>query len=422
VWPLDGCSSRDLSAQLWAAAPARVCFGGLIRSLPDSLPRVVARYRPASKCLLPGRRRYDVAYRKEPNVAMPIVAEQYTFVIGVDTHAATHSLALVIAATGAVVDEAVFPNTPLGLDRALSWITRRIAEQSALVVIEGVGSYGAGLAQRVTDAGVLVAEPSEMPASTRRGVGKTDSLDAVRIARSVLAVDTSRLRWPRAAGQRVVLRVLVVAREQMVTERTRAINALTALLRTIDLGVDTRKALPHRQFKVIAGWRDRREDSVVRTCRHEAIRLAKRIVALNAELVDNRKALDAAVEDVAPELCELPGVGSVIAACVLTAWSHPGRVRFEAAFAALAGTCPIPASSGNTLRHRLNRGGDRRLNRALTTVVIVRMRTHAPTRAYVVRRRAEGRTTKEIMRSLKRYITRQLFRTLASAHPIPTTP
>ena len=138
-------------------------------------------------------------------------------------------------------------------------------------------------------------------------------MDAVRIARSVLAVDTSRLRWPRAAGQRVVLRVLVVAREQMVTERTRAINALTALLRTVDLGVDTRKALPHRQFKVIAGWRDRREDFVVRTCRHEAIRLAKRIVALDAELVDNRKALDAAVEDVAPELCELPGVGSVIA-------------------------------------------------------------------------------------------------------------
>ena len=153
MWPLDGCSSRDLSAQLWAAAPTRSCFGGLIRSLPDSLPRVVARYKPASRCFLPGRRRYDVAYRKEPNVAMPIVAEQYTFVIGVDTHAATHSLALVIAATGAVVDEAVFPNTPPGLDRALGWITRRIAEQSALVVIEGVGSYGAGLAQRVTDAG-----------------------------------------------------------------------------------------------------------------------------------------------------------------------------------------------------------------------------------------------------------------------------
>jgi transposase len=353
---------------------------------------------------------------------MPIVAEEYMFVIGVDTHAATHSLALVTGATGAVVDQSVFPNTPPGLDRALTWITHRIDEQSALIVIEGVGSYGAGLAQRVADAGLLVAEPSAMPAAQRRGVGKTDALDSVRIARSVLAVDATRLRWPRATGPRVVLRVLVVAREQMVSERTRVINALTALLRTIDLGLDTRKALSHSQFKVIAGWRDRREDSVLRTCRQEAIRLAKRIVALDGELVDNRKALDVAVADTAPELCELPGVGSVVAASVLTAWSHPGRVRSEAAFAALAGTCPIPASSGNTLRHRLNRGGDRRLNRALTTVVIVRMRTHTPTRAYVARRRAEGRTTKEIMRSLKRYITRQLYRTLAAAHPVPTTP
>jgi transposase len=353
---------------------------------------------------------------------MPIVAEQYTFVIGVDTHAATHSLALVTAATGAVIDQSVFPTSGPGLDRALTWITRKTAEQQTLIVIEGVGSYGAGLAQRVADAGLLVAEPSAMPAAQRRGVGKTDALDAVRIACSVLAVDTSRLRWPRATGARVQLRVLVVAREQMVAERTRAINALTALLRTIDLGIDTRKALAHSQFKVIAEWRERREDSVVRTCRQEAIRLAKRIVTLDGELVDNRKALDVAVADTAPELCELPGVGSVVAASVLTAWSHPGRVRSEAAFAALAGTCPIPASSGNTLRHRLNRGGDRRLNRALTTVVIVRMRTHAPTKAYVARRRAEGRSTKEIMRSLKRYITRQLYRTLTAAHPVPTTP
>ena len=178
----------------------------------------------------------------------------------------------------------------------------------------------------------------------------------------------------------------------------------------------------HSQFKVIAAWRDRKENSVITTCRQEAVRLAKRIVALDGELVDNRKSLDSLVEDVAPELCQLPGVGSVVAACVLTAWSHPGRVRSEAAYAALAGTCPVPASSGNTVRHRLNRGGDRRLNRALTTVVIVRMRTHAPTRAYVARRRAEGRTTKEIMRSLKRYITRQIYRTLATAHPLPATP
>lgn len=352
---------------------------------------------------------------------MSIVAEQYRFVIGVDTHAATHSLALVTAATGATAGEVVFPNTVSGWDRTWKWISRRTDGQSVLVVIEGVGSYGAGLAERVSSGGLPVVEPSAMPAAQRRGVGKTDALDAVRIARSVLAVDTSRLRQPRATGPRVALRILVVAREQMVAERTRMINALTALLRTIDLGLDMRKALSHSQFKIIAAWRDRKEDAAISTCRQESTRLAKRIVTLDAELADNRKDLDAIIEDLAPELRELPGVGSVVAASIMTAWSHPGRVRSEAAFAALAGTCPIPASSGNTLRHRLNRGGDRRLNRALTTVVIVRMRTHAPTRAYVARRRAEGRTTKEIMRSLKRYITRQLYRTLAAAHPVPAT-
>lgn len=148
--------------------------------------------------------------------------------------------------------------------------------------------------------------------------------------------------------------------------------------------------------------------------------MAARIRALDIELRDNRKALDSLVETTAPDLTATPGVGAVVAAAVLIAWSHPGRLRSEAAFAALAGTCPIPASSGNTVRHRLNRGGDRRLNRALTTVVIVRMRIDPATRAYVARRRAEGRTTKEIMRSLKRYVTRQLFRILASAHQKPS--
>lgn len=121
---------------------------------------------------------------------MAIVAEQYAFVIGVDTHAATHSLALVSAATGGVVDQAVFPNCPAGCDRALGWTSRGVAGQSALVVIEGVGSYGAGLARRATDVGLLVAEPAAMAPGQRRGVGKTDALDAVRIARSVLAVET----------------------------------------------------------------------------------------------------------------------------------------------------------------------------------------------------------------------------------------
>lgn len=180
---------------------------------------------------------------------MPIVAEQYAFVIGVDTHAATHSFALINATNGAIIAQAVFPTSPAGLDRACAWIARGIDEKSALVVIEGAGSFGAGLATRVTNGGLPIAEPAVMPAVQRRGVGKTDALDAVRIARSVLAVDITRLRRPRADGHRVALRVLTVAREEMVAERTRAINALTALLRTVDLGLDVRKALPHSQFK-----------------------------------------------------------------------------------------------------------------------------------------------------------------------------
>lgn len=139
---------------------------------------------------------------------------------------------------------------------------------------------------------------------------------------------------------------------------------------------------------------------------------------LDVELKSNREQLTAIVTDQAPELLELPGVGAITAAVVLCVWSHPGRVRSEAAMAQIAGTCPIPASSGNTVRHRLNRGGDRRLNWALNTVVLTRMRDDVETRAYVERRTAEGKTRREIRRCLKRYTTRQIYRTLNAAHPI----
>ena len=132
---------------------------------------------------------------------MSIVAEQYGFVIGVDTHAATHTLSVITAATGAVIDQAVFSTTPSGLDRALPCITRHVDEQAALVVIECVGSYGAALTGRVVNAGLTVVEPASMAAAQRRAVGKTDAMDAVRIARSVGAVDTSRLRLLALRGR-----------------------------------------------------------------------------------------------------------------------------------------------------------------------------------------------------------------------------
>lgn len=353
-----------------------------------------------------------------------IVSEEYDLVIGVDTHAATHTFAVVAGSSGAVLSHAIFPTSPAGLERAKGWLVRRCGDARTLIVIEGTGSFGAILTERLMAAGRTVVEAARMPAGDRRGRGKSDELDAVRIARAVLGLAISDLRIPRTlAGNRsrVAMRVLVVAREEMTGERTRAVNALTALVRTIDLGVDARTSLSAAQITAIAGWRTRVEDINTRICRQEAVRLAQRIRTLDGEIASNRATVTKLIAQDTPQLLELTGVGAIVAASVLVAWSHPGRVRSEAAMASLAGTCPIPASSGNTVRHRLNRGGDRRLNRALTTIAIVRMRTDPATRAYVARRRAEGRTTKEIMRSLKRYITRQLFRTLAAAHPIPVT-
>lgn len=377
----------------------------------------MAHYRLACKEFLPGSTPDHVASRKD-NIAMSIVAELFDSVVGVDTHAATHTLVVVDATTGAERHRSTFPTSPAGLTRAVSWIRRRTIAR-VLVVVEGVGSYGALVADALAAAGMEVCEPSPIP--PHHGQGKSDDLDAARIARSVLGVDIAMLRHPRSdTGPRVALRVLVIAREEMTADRTRAINALTALLRTIDLGMDARRPLTTSQVTTITGWRARQEATWLATCRGEAVRLARHIRDLDHQIATNRAQLDTLVAAHAPELTTLTGVGSVVAATVLVAWSHPGRIRSEAAFAALAGTCPIPASSGNTIRHRLNRGGDRRLNRALHTVVLVRMRVDPGTRAYVARRRAEGRTTKEIMRSLKRYVTRQLFRALPAA-PLDTT-
>ena len=352
-----------------------------------------------------------------PNLPVT-VAETYRYVVGVDTHAATHSYA-VVDDRRALLDQATFPTSPAGLRRARDWIGRRTQGDldSVLIAAEGTGSYGAVLSDVLSDAGYRVVEA---PTPRReRGRGKTDALDAVLAARASLVMPLASLRDRRAGQAHTALRVLTVAREHLNVERTRCINALTSMLRSHDLGVDARKSLTSQQVTTIAGWRRREEGIGTATARAEAVRLAKRVLVLDEELFENRQRLTEIVTAEAPELLELRGVGAVTAAIILTVWSHPGRIRSEAAFAAIAGTAPIPASSGNTVRHRLNRGGDRRLNRALNTIVLTRMRTDPDTRAYVQRRLAEGKTSKEIRRCLKRYVGRQIFRTLAATHPGP---
>lgn len=352
---------------------------------------------------------------------MTIVAYQHPFVIGADTHARSHALSILAAPNGELVDEAQFPATSAGLARAMAWVARRTAgDLNALWVIEGTGTYGARLTRAAVDAGYSAVEAARMNARADRGVGKSDPLDARRIARAALPLRASELRTPRAdEGERAAIRVLITAREQMSSERTAAINSLTALLRVADLGIDARQALTTTQISAVAAWRLRREPIAAAVAREEAIRLAQRVGELDNQLKINTKRLSELIAvSPAQALLEQPGIGPVTAA--VAAWSHLGRIRSEAAFASLAGVNPIPASSGNTVRHRINRGGDRRLNRALHMAVVTRIRMDPRSRAYVERRTTEGRTLRETRRCLKRYLARQIFRQLNAAATSPT--
>lgn len=357
---------------------------------------------------------------------MPIVAHARPFVVGVDTHARSHALSILATPNGEVLDDAQFPTTEAGIIRAIAWVARRTGgDPGALWVIEGAAMFGARLAAAAAHAGYQVVEAARMSAATRRGVGKSDPLDARRIAAAVMPLDVDELRRPRRDdGVRAALRVLMAARDHMTTERTAAVNALTALLRVTDLGIDARRPLTSRQIADVSRWRARTEEIGAATARAEAVRLSKRIAVLDEELAGNTKNTAGLLRrSPAGVLLDKHGIGPVTAAVAMTAWSHPGRLRSEAAFASLAGVNPVPASSGNTVRHRLNRGGDRRLNQALHMAVVTRMRSDPDTRAYVERRIAEGHTTREIRRILKRYLARQIYRALnAAAADDATTP
>lgn len=355
---------------------------------------------------------------------MSIVAHSYPFVVGVDTHAKKHVFAIINTATGSLLQSRDFPTTGAGINRAIAWVARlTCADLAALWVIEGAASYGALLAGAVGAAGYPVVEAARMDARTHHGVGKSDSLDAHRIAAAVLPLDEQQLRRPRLnEGVRAGLRILISARESMTTDRTRAVNALTALLRVNDLGLDARKPLTGSQITEVSRWRARDEPLAISIARSEVVRLANHISKLDAEIKTNNGQITELVQisEAAPLLQE-NGFGPVTAAICLTAWSHQGRVRSEAAFASLAGVSPIPASSGNTVRHRLNRGGDRTLNRALHMAAVSRMTFDAETTAYVEKRQAQGRTKREIRRCVKRYLARRIYRTLNAAKLDPCT-
>lgn len=229
----------------------------------------------------------------------------------------------------------------------------------------------------------------------------------------ILSADVERLLQPRGDGVRSALNILVSSRQQIDSQRTANRNALNALVRELDLGIDARRALSDRQVHQISSWREHPSDTVEqRYARAEAIRLATSIVEADQQLKANKQAMSALDEQMAPSLQSQFGFGAVTVAWILVAYSHPGRVHSEAAFANMAGVAPLQASSGNTTRHRLNRRGDRLLNQAVDVIAKSRMHYDKDTKAYVEKRTAEGMSYREIKRILKRCIIRNIFRQL----------
>ena len=344
---------------------------------------------------------------------MAMLAEVVDAVIGVDTHRDTHTLELA-GPSGAPIATLTVGNDPAGFAAALGWAAEHAPGPRVLFAVEGTRSYGAGLTRALGAAGLAVIEV-ERPRVAGRRRGKSDALDAHAAVLAALRTDTARLSLPRADGPREALRILLGAREELTSTRTAQCNRLRALLLT---GEDTDRPLARGRLTVdrleaIARRRGRAGDSIDQAVRRaETRRLALSVRELDRLLAANRAQLAELAEQMAPGLTSRVGIGPVSAAQAIVSWSHPGRCRSDAAFAALAGTCPIPASSGRTIRNRLNRGGDRALNRATHDIAKTRIRCCPRTRAYVERRTAEGKTPREIRRILKRYITRELYRTL----------
>ncbi len=345
---------------------------------------------------------------------MSMLADLVEVVIGVDTHSQTHTAAVIDARTGAVLAGATVGADPDGYTALLA-----LAEQHCGLrawAMEGTGGYGAGLARHLAAGGELVIELDRPKRPTRRAGAKSDPIDAERAARDALA--RTRLAEPKTGAQRAALQLRLTARRAAVEAASAATHQLQAMVITAPEPVRTRFRGQTTRAMIATAARLRPgassgdiETVTALTVLHD---LAGRIHFLDAEALAHEKAIRAIVRTWRPDLLELTGVGPIVAATVLTAWSHPGRCRNDAAFAMLAGAAPIPASSGKTVRHRLNRAGDRQLNRALHTVVLTRLQRDERTRAYADRRRAEGKTDREIKRCLKRYIARELYRRLES--------
>jgi len=281
--------------------------------------------------------------------------------------------------------------------------------------LEGTGSFAAGLVVFLLDAGETLVE---VGALKRARGAKNDRIDAIRAARQALSRDEQDA--PRAGGLREALRMVFACREGVLVSRTKAINELKSLI--VVAPEQLRAQLRGRSLPVQLARIEQLQVLPAAPIEHRLSVLSLQSVAARARFLSGQLAeLDPQLLDLikqhpaGPTLLAEAGVGPVVAAQLLISWSHHGRVRNEAAFASLAGVSPLETSSGQRSGHRLNRGGDRALNRALHTVAITRMRCHPETRAYEIRRSGQGKTHRNIRRSIKRALARRLYRRIEAA-------
>lgn len=337
--------------------------------------------------------------------------DEQRVVVGVDTHRDLH-VAVALDHLGRRLDLLEVPTTTKGYRELLEW-ARSFGEVDVWGV-EGTGCYGAGLTRFLGGEGELVIEVIRPNRQKRRLKGKSDPTDAEAAARAVLAGEASGA--PKAGDDLVeMIRVLRVARASATKARTQAINTLRALAVTAPPALRDRLrglstvALIHTAARLRPG-----EDRTVLAHTKLALRsAAQRCEVLDAELATLDARLEKLTAEAAPDLLEHHGVGPDTAGALLVAaGDNPQRLRSEATFSMLCGASPVEASSGQTKRHRLNRGGDRQANAALYRIVLVRMRWDPRTKDYVERRTKEGKTKKEIIRCLKRYVAREAYAAL----------
>jgi transposase len=341
---------------------------------------------------------------------------------GVDTHKDTHTAAAVDSA-GRVLGSAQFDTDVKGYRALVAWL--RGFGSLVQVGVEGTGAYGVGLARHLREQEIAVVEIDRPDRKTRRWQGKSDPVDAEAAARAALA--GRRTGTPKQRdGQVEAIRALRVARRSAVDQRSAVQRQMKTLIITApeELRCTVRDLSDKKLIATCAAWRPHaaRADEPAAATKFALRSLARRHQQLSEEIADLDTLLGPLVTAAAPDLLALNGVGPDVAGQLLvTAGDNPERLRSEAAFAMLCGSAPLPASSGRTQRHRLNRGGDRAANAALHRIVLCRMRWDQRTKDYMARRTTEGMSKKEIMRCLKRYVAREVFQVLTSSPtPRPT--